>query len=173
MRSKLPWILFGAALLGVVFFVLHTAPSLPPMVASHFDAAGVPDSFMPREGYIRFMLALGIGLPLASVAVLALVFSNAHTMNLPNRQYWLAPERIASTRAFLLHRAAWFGAMMTVLMGLLHYLELNANAQVPPHLSSTLFMGTLLAFAAVTLGWVAALRRTFRRPRGHPLRPPG
>ena len=165
MHSRLPWILFGAALLAVAFFVVHTSPSLPPMVASHFDAAGVPNSFMPREGYLRFMLALGLGLPLASVAILALVFSNANTMNLPNRDYWLAPERIAGTRAFLLTRAAWFGAMMTLLMGLLHYLELNANAKVPAHLSSTLFMGTLLAFAAVTIGWVVALRRTFRRTR--------
>ena len=165
MHSKLPWMLFGAALLVVAVFVWQTAPGLPPLVASHFDAAGVPNSFMPRAGYIRFMLALGLGLPLASVAILALVFSNANTMNLPNRDYWLAPERISSTRAFLLTRAAWFGVMMTLLMGLLHYLELNANAQVPAHLWSTLFMGTLLAFSAVTIGWVVALRRTFRRPR--------
>jgi uncharacterized membrane protein len=162
MHSRLPWILFGAALLVVAFFVLHTAPSLPTTVASHFDAAGIPNSFMPRDGYIRFMLALGLGLPLISVAILALVFSYANTMNLPNRDYWLAPERIAGTRAFLLRRAAWFGVMMTLLMGLLHYLELNANAQVPAHLSNTLFLGTLLAFAAVTLGWVVALTRKFR-----------
>jgi hypothetical protein len=33
-------------------------------------------------------------------------------MKLPNREYWLAPQRLDRTRAFLIATAAWISALM-------------------------------------------------------------
>jgi uncharacterized membrane protein len=162
--SKAPWIIFVLALPLAAYFVLHSSPALPPLVASHFDAAGAPNAFMPRQTYVHFMLAMTVGFPAGLVGILTLAFSYAGNLKVPNRDYWLSPERIAGTRAFLVARAAWFGVMLCLMMGVVHYLELKANAQVPPHLSGSLAVTALLGFFLATAGWIFALMTAFRRP---------
>jgi uncharacterized membrane protein len=164
---RVTWSVFVLLLVFAVLFVISTASQLPPMVASHFDAAGQPNSFMPRSGYVRFMLGLAVGLPVVVVAVLATVYSRATNMKLPNRDYWLAPERLARTRAFLVAHGVWFGSLMVTLACFVHWLELGANRQQPPHLSNQSFAVVLVAFLIATAVWVAALTFAFRRPAGN------
>jgi uncharacterized membrane protein len=161
---KTPWILFVAALILAASYILHTSPTLPPLVASHFNAAGTPNAFMARDTYERFMLGMSVGFPLALVALLTLVFSFAHNIKVPNRDYWLAPERIAQTRSFLIARAAWFGTMLCLMMCFVHRLELRANTLVPPHLAGTQATAAVLGFFLITAGWIFALMAAFRRP---------
>ena len=161
---KSPWILFAVALLLAAFYVLQTTPTLPPLVASHFDAAGTPNAFMARDRYEHFMLIMSVGFPLVLVSFLTLVFSYARNIKVPNADYWLAPERIAHTRSFLIARGAWFGAMLCLMMCLVHRLELHANARVPPHLAGTQATAILLGFFLITAGWVFGLMLGFRRP---------
>jgi hypothetical protein len=97
--KKIPWIIFGLMLLFAILYVTRTVPDLPPLVASHFDGAGRANAFMARSSYTKFVLGMSVGLPIAMVTLLTLVYSNARDMKLPNRDYWLAPERIAQTRA--------------------------------------------------------------------------
>ena len=97
---RVTWSVFILLLLFAVFFVTGTVSELPPTVASHFDAAGQANAFMSRSGYTRFVLCLAIGLPVLVVAVLTAVYSRAADMKLPNRDYWLAPQRIAGPAHF-------------------------------------------------------------------------
>jgi uncharacterized membrane protein len=161
---KSPWILFVGALLFAAYYVLHTTPTLPPLVASHFDAGGAPNAFMARDSYERFMLFMSVGFPLLLVAFLTLVFSYARSMKLPNGDYWLAPERVAQTRSFLIARSAWFGVMLCLMMCLVHRLELHANALAPPHLAGRQATAVLLGFVLTTAGWMFGLMLAFRRP---------
>jgi hypothetical protein len=161
---KNPWVLFGGALLFAAYYVLHTTPDLPPLVASHFDAGGAANAFMARDTYELFMLAMSVGFPVVLVAFLSMVFSYARNMKVPNGDYWLAPERIAQTRSFLIARCAWFGAMLSLMMCFVHRLELHANALVPPHLAGTQATVALLVFFVITAGWIFGLMVAFRRP---------
>jgi uncharacterized membrane protein len=136
------------------------------MVASHFDAAGQANAFMSRSGYTRFVLCLVLGLPLVVVAILTAVYSRAADLKLPNRDYWLAPQRIDRTRAFLVAHGVWFGSLLVVLACLVHWLELVANRAQPPHLSSSMFAAVMIAFLLATAAWIAALMVAFRRPIG-------
>jgi uncharacterized membrane protein len=131
-NSRTAWAFFAAALLLAIFYVTQTSPQLPPFVASHFDAAGVPNAFMAHNTHVRFMLTMCVGLPLSLVAIMSAVYSYANNIKIPNRDYWLAPERSAATRSLLIARGLWFGV--------------------------------LLAFFAVTAGWILALLVAFRRP---------
>lgn len=162
---KTAWIAFVLALLFAILFFADTVSSLPPLVASHFDAAGVPTAHMTRSSYTKFLLLMGLGLPIAVVALLSLVYSKADDMRLPNAAYWLAPERIAKTRALLVAHAVWFGCLLLAMVCYVHWLELAAHRSVPPHLSNQLVLGGLLIFFAITLGWIMALLRAFRLPR--------
>jgi hypothetical protein len=162
--NKIPWIAFALALLLAMFYFLNTISSLPPMVASHFDAAGLPTAHMTRASYGKFVFGMGIGFPIAMVAMLSVVYSKAKDMRLPNRNYWLAPERIAQTRALLVSHGVWFGCLMVAMVCYMHWLVMTAHRSVPPHLSNQLIIGGLLVFMGIALGWVIGLLRTFRRP---------
>jgi uncharacterized membrane protein len=163
--KTVPWVVFALMLLLAVVYVTGSVSGLPLLVASHFDSNGDPDAYMPRKSYTMFVLILSVGLPLAIVALLSVVYSKARDMKLPNRDYWLAAERIAQTRAMLVNHGVWFGTTMTALVCFVHWLELDAHRTVPPHLSSQLFAGGLAAFLLITLGWIFVLLRAFRLPR--------
>lgn len=165
MTTKSAWIAFVLALLLAILFFADTVSSLPPLVASHFDGAGVPTAHMTRNSYTKFVFSMGVGLPVAMVALLALVYSKADDMRLPNAAYWLASERIAQTRALLVAHAVWFGCLLVAMACYVHWLELAAHRSVPAHLSNQLVLGGLLIFFAITLGWIMALLRAFRLPR--------
>jgi len=87
-------------------------------------------------------------------------------LKLPNREYWLAPQRLDRTRSFLVAHGVWFGSLLVTLVCFVHWLELGANRQQPPHLSSQTFAAVLIAFLIATAAWVAALMFAFRRPVG-------
>jgi hypothetical protein len=163
--NKIPWIVFAGALLFAIFYISSTVLSLPPMVASHFDGAGLPTAHMTRTFYTKFVFGMGVGFPVAMVALLSLVYSKASDMKLPNREHWLAPERIAQTRALLISHAVWFGCLMVAMVCYMHWLILAAHRNVPPHLSNQMVMSGLLVFMAIAIGWVIALLRAFRLPR--------
>src|SRR6202790_4390417 len=98
---RVTWCVFVLLVLFGILFVAGTASDLPPTVASHFDAAGQPNAFMSRSGYVRFVLSVAVALPVAVVVILWAVYSCATDLKMPNREYWLAPERLDRTRAFL------------------------------------------------------------------------
>ena len=162
--NRTPWIVFALALLGAIVYFSNTVSSLPPMVASHFDGAGFPTAHFTRAFYTKFLFGIGVAFPIAMVALLSLVYSKASDMKLPNRDYWLAPERIAQTRALLVSHGVWFGCLMVAMVCYVHWLVLAAHRMVPPRLSNQLVMGGLLVFMAIAIGWVIALLRAFRRP---------
>jgi uncharacterized membrane protein len=163
--NKIPWIAFAVALLFAVFYLSSTVSSLPPMVASHFDGAGFPTAHFPRAFYTKFVLGMGVGFPVVMVALLSLVYSKASNMKLPNRDYWLAPERIGQTRALLVAHAVWFGCLMVAIVCYMHWLVLTAHRSVPLQLPNRLVVGGLLVFMAIAVGWLIALLRAFRLPR--------
>jgi uncharacterized membrane protein len=160
------WSVFIVLLLIAALFVTGTSSELPLTVASHFDAAGQPNAFMSRSGYIRFVLCAAVGLPVVVVVVLTAVYSRAADLKLPNREYWLAPQRIDQTRAFLVAHGVWFGSLLVILGCFVHRLELAANRLQPPHLSNSSFAAVLVAFLVATAAWVAAFMFAFRRPTG-------
>jgi hypothetical protein len=146
-------------------FILATGAGMPPLVASHFDGEGAANGFMSREGYLAFMLVLAVGLPIVFVAFQRLLHAIApRYLNVPHRDYWLAPERRAETIAYMegyLLRFAWALAIFLVLV---HACVVDANRSTPPRLSPALFLPTLGAFLVFVAGWIIALYRRFPRP---------
>jgi uncharacterized sodium:solute symporter family permease YidK len=163
--SRVPWIAFALMLLFAVVFLSTTVSGLPPTVASHFDGAGFPTANMTHDFYIKFVFAMGVGFPIAMVALLTLIYSKARDMKLPNRDYWLAPERIAQTRSMLVSQGVWFGCLMVAMVCYVHWLELAAHRSIPPHLSNRWVGIGLLVFFAITGVWIIRLLQTFRSPR--------
>ena len=137
---------------------------LPDPIASHFDAEGEADAFMPRSQYIAIMMAVTVLVPLFIATLTGFAISRAGLrINLPNRDYWLAPERRAETIAFLTQQSSQFAALLVLFMCYAQWLAARANSTNPPSLDSGLFfLGMAVFMASVIIGIVRLVRR-FRR----------
>ncbi|MFI5356807.1 MAG: DUF1648 domain-containing protein [Opitutales bacterium] len=91
-------------LLAVAQAFWHHA-HLPMRVASHFDAAGRANDWMSRDAHLGFQagLALFLGLLFGAIGALPPRLPDS-LINLPHREYWLAPQRRAAS-------LAWVGSM--------------------------------------------------------------
>jgi hypothetical protein len=164
MKTRTPLVL--AAVLYLVFFgaLLGAFERLPDPVASHFSGRGVPDGWMTRGQYLAFTIGLAIFLPGIVVGLgFALRYMPPWTFNLPNRDYWLAPERRAQTNAHFFRHALWF-ACLAILFALgIHLTIVEANSQLPPRLSLPLLLLTAGGFLVGILIWILLLLRPFYR----------
>ena len=95
-------------------FVMLTSASLPPVVASHFVAGGAANGFTPRDIYVKLMLGLVIGLPLLTALMGITSRIPARFVNLPHRDYWLAPERVDETFAYLRSQGSHFAILLMI-----------------------------------------------------------
>jgi serine/threonine-protein kinase len=124
------------ALAAVAASLVWAYPRLPPRVASHFNAAGNPDAEMSRESHIALMAAVGMGLPLALVCIFySIRWLPTSIVNMPNRQYWLAPERRAETSNRMLQFGLWLATLEALLLLGIHLLVVAANRAQPVRLS--------------------------------------
>jgi uncharacterized membrane protein len=161
---KFSWAVFLGMLLLAALFINRTVGELPPHVAVHFDAGGQAISFMAASRYRVFILLFAVVLPIGLVAVMTSAYSRATNMKLPNRDYWLAPQRVARTRSFLIAHGIWFGSLLIGLMCFMHWLVLDANRQAPPQLSNqTVFIGLFIMLGCMIV-WIGTLMAAFRRP---------
>jgi uncharacterized membrane protein len=155
------WIL--AAILAVL--VVTTFDRLPPVVASHFDAAGMPNGWTNRPVHMLVILAIGIGLPLVIVALIRLLTrSGPERLNIPGREYWTRPEHgreaVRRVRAY----TWWLGTIMAGTALLVHALVLAANRSQPPRLRNDLMYLTLAAVLLAVGGWALGWYRLLRPP---------
>ena len=146
-------------------FVWRSSQTLPPLVASHFAASGAANSFMSRGMYTIVSILLVVGAPLL-VAFLpsALIGKGERKLNLPNRDYWLAPERREATLSFLRAHGKWFAAVLAVFLAYAHWLVVQANALEPPVLAPSAILRALAVFLAALAAWLVVLYVRLRKP---------
>lgn len=151
-------------LVALTAFVWFTSAALPEVVASHFDSSGIANGFMPRGIYIAFLLALVVGVPLL-LAFLpgAVAGRGGSNLGIPNREYWLAPERRESTITFVRVHGRWFAAAVAIFLGYVHWLVVRANELRPPELSTLGIAAGLAGFFLFLAAWLFILFARFRR----------
>jgi uncharacterized membrane protein len=151
-------------LLGLVFVSLVEATrqwnSAPGRVPSHFDASGRPNAWSSRDEF--FMLQIGVTLGIAALFIgipWLLKSTPASLINLPNKSYWLAPERRGETMDRLVSYSDVF-ACATVLL-LFVVFELTSLSSRGGSLSTSFFLPVLVSYLVFSAGWTVALIRTF------------
>ena len=163
---KFPIVVFGALLATAAWRVNLLAGGLPERVAVHFDASGNPNGFATREGCRRLMFWFTLGAPAFIVLVTALIprLIPPAMINIPNRDYWLAPERAGESVSFLSEQGIWFGCIFLAFLAFVDELLVKANSTTPPVFPTRLFLGSmLLLFAAIGI-WAVRMFKRFRQP---------
>lgn len=152
MRSSRILILLLIAL--AILQVTHYSPLLPERVASHFDGAGQADGWSSKSEFLitNLVLVAGIGLLFLGIAALLDKVPNAW-INLPNKDYWLAPDRRAATLDVIQRQMEWLGAATVVLLLGITQLTIEANLTGRPALGEVFWVlfGGYMLFMAVWL----------------------
>ena len=147
-------------LLGLVLVSLVEAArqwnSAPSLVPSHFDAAGRPNAWSSRGEF--FTLQVGVTLLIAALFIgipRLLKSTPASLINLPNKSYWLAPERHEETMDHLASSFEVF-ACATVLL-LIVLFELTSLASHGGNLATNYFLPVLVSYLVFSAGWTVSL----------------
>lgn len=154
---------FIACFCGILVF---SANELPLRVAVHFDRAGLPNSWAERGVALLIMLLGGVGVPTFLVGLFAVLrFLPTHLINLPHRDFWFGPTRIAASQAYLLRAGIWLAGLVALFFCCLQLLSLAAHQVSPPRLP-TAGLWTLAGLHLFgTLLWGLRLVRHFSHPK--------
>ena len=163
-NRSLPAYAFAGLIALAVVDLLSYYPALPEQVAVHFNAAGEADGWASKPGLVAIYLG--------TFPVLAAMFVGiawglrklpASMINLPNKDYWLAPERREATLAFLASWLLWMGNATLLFLVVVLHLTLLANLQPEPKLPDT-FWPAFIGYLGFVAVWIVRLYRRFRKP---------
>jgi uncharacterized membrane protein len=141
---------------------IYYYPRLPALVAQHFRADGNPNGWAPRE--LFFGLSWVILLLLSALLMLTprlLRKMPVSVINLPNKQYWLAPERKAESLGFVQRQMEWMGVITVAFLVLVTHFAIRANLNPGQRLENTAFIVSLVAFVVLTFWEIANLYHRF------------
>lgn len=165
MKLKPAWTVFLLVECLTLAWLYATRYRLPPFLASHFAGDGRANGFMPRDGYLALMAAIILFVPLLMAMVTgSLSRLGPDRINLPNKDYWLAPARRQATLEALQAHSLWFGSGLAGFLGAVHGLVVKANAATPPAMDPVAIGLALAGFIGWSLLWTVVLLRRFRRP---------
>ena len=159
--NSLPRGSFIVILVAAIAQAIYAFPQMPERMASHFAASGAPNGWMTKEQFfivyaITFLPAIFLEFWMG-----ARISRMPDTrINLPNKQYWLAPERRAETLAYFETFFAWYGCALLLLLVFVFGLAMRANLNPKPQLPTA---STLTAIGAFVMFNVAAILAMLRR----------
>lgn len=162
--ARLPKLLFTLLAVGAAIHFSSYYAQMPDVVASHFNGRGTPNGWQTKPAFFGLFAAmsvlaavLGFGLPriIASVP--------PQLINLPNKQFWLGPEHLAETLAFLNAYFAWFGCAVFLIMILTfdYAIQSNLHPANPPDVSRMWYI--LVGFLAFVVLWIIRMFIRFGR----------
>lgn len=159
MKAKLQ-IAFFALVLAAIAQALWQHGQLPAKVASHFDGAGAPNGWTTRSTHTTLHVATVLFMAALFQGIVAL---NSRLpkeyVNIPRRDYWLAPERAATTHAWLADMILAMGGAVLLFFMALFRLVYRANLVPDPQLDLAIWYYTGALLVAVGVVIAATLKR--------------
>jgi uncharacterized membrane protein len=153
-------VIFLSLVLAALAQGLWQQAHLPERVASHFDGTGRANGWMTRSAFLAWQAGtlLFLAALFESIVLLQTRLPREY-VNLPHRDYWLAPERRAATDAWVGSLVLAIGCLvMTFFIALFHQVyRINLEGD-PRLLAGVRPLTTLLGLASVTVIALILLR---------------
>lgn len=149
---------------GAVLQITYYYPLLPQTVASHFDINGNPNG-CSSKGQLIGIYGVVILVMLFSFRVLPSLFKNipVSLINLPNKDYWLAPERKEETFRVIAEKMLSFGNATTFFLIIAFQLAFKANLNITRHFSSGTMLILLGGYILFAIVWSVRFIARFRK----------
>ena len=138
---------------------------LPATMASHFDGAGQANDWQSKMAFFGIywlVVALNVGMFVLLGVFLPRI--PAQYINLPHKDYWLAPERREASFLDLARQMEWFavGSLVLLLVIIQMVITTNLNnSAVLPSVPTWITLGAYFVFIAV---WMLVVLRRFKKP---------
>ncbi len=146
-------VFYAIVLLICVFELARLWTITPPQMAAHFNIQGNPDRFVSKPEFFWYQIQTVLVVIVVSLLpqILFLVVP-VNLVNMPNREYWLAPERRRET----VNRLSSFAAMMfgMILLAIQAAFEISvyANLQTPIVFNARwMLISMIVCFAGIGL----------------------
>jgi uncharacterized membrane protein len=158
------FVLVGIVAIGAIDVARHL-PRMPARMAVHFDAAGRANGWMAPGWEPTLIMCLVIAVVTASAFLTR--YLPPSLINVPNRDYWFAPERRRDSSDRLCAHLLWMAAITAGLLVAVDHLVFMANLQpASPRLPTVGFVVVMATFLVAIVAWTIRMRRLFpRRPK--------
>jgi uncharacterized membrane protein len=161
---RLPRFLYAILFLAGLLMSVYYYPQMPERMASHFAGDGRANGWQSREGFFLLMLFVSCTSALVGFVAPPQIAARANDrINLPHRNYWLAPERRRETMRFISATMAWFscGLLFVLISGT--FLALQANLGPGHRFNSEAMVVVLVLFLACLLALLVRMIRHFQK----------
>lgn len=160
------WVIFIVSLLVAGLQVFTYYDDLPATLATHFALGGEPNGWMSREVFIAFYFGILVFMLGVFIGIGAWIEKlGPRYINIPNKAYWLAPERRVESCRALRNWMYALGSINAAFIIAMYQMLIDLNiAKEPPVLNETVFLWALGAFLAVMGVFVVGLLRRFGKP---------
>lgn len=145
---------------------LYYSQRMPESIASHFAKGGLVNAWQSKTAFYATELAIIVVATIIAFGVPRIVAAMSSSLiNLPNKDFWLSPERREQTGSYFGAQFAWLGCALLAFLLFVMELVSRANLRKPPQLDTSAFVPAILAFLAFVVAWGIHLARHFSRPR--------
>lgn len=164
-RFLLLLVVFLAVLQVVLFY-----DDLPEVMASHFDGAGAANGWSSKPTFFAIYAVIMV-VTVGTFVGMPLIMRRLPTrlINLPHREYWLAPERREQTLKVFEVNYLGLGVLHTGFALVILQMVIDANLHDGPPVLTAGIGWPLIAYGIVFTGWLIGFLRRFRRPAANEL----
>ena len=161
---RLPRLVYMVLFLANLMIMAYYYPQMPQRMASHFAADGHVNGWQSREAFFILMFLVSSASAVVCFLAPRQIAAKANArINLPNREYWLAPERREATMRLISATMAWFGSCLLFVLISGTVLALRANLGPDRRFNSQAMLVVLAGFLASLIGLMIGLVRHFHR----------
>jgi hypothetical protein len=141
--------------------IAYFYPQMPAQIASHFNFRGEADGWMLKENFLVFQVILLVFI-LGTSSLISTFFNKLpdFLINIPNKSYWLAPERRGESLSKLAAETDNLRIALLQLFIGINYFVFQANLS-SGNLSNGVWL-ILGVFLSYSVYWTIGLRKTFR-----------
>lgn len=150
------------ALIYAIGQTVYFYSRMPPVMASHFGPDGHANGWQSKEAFFGF--SCGISAILAFVFMGMPIFIRRlpnRLINLPHKDYWLAPERREASLAYLANQMELIGASALILVSVILHFSITANQSADKTLSPMVVMPMVFIFVIFEFVCIIKMLRHF------------
>lgn len=160
MRNILITLFIALTILNLIVYV-----NSPDRVVSQFGARGQPTDWMTRQAYFYIMQGTEILLFLLFFYLPGLIVRiPVRWINMPHREYWLAPENRDKTKKKLGTLMPEMGVYLFLFLGTLTLLTFRAHQSETIRLDMSNLWLILAVFLGLTAYWSVKFYKAFKNP---------
>jgi uncharacterized membrane protein len=162
--ARYPKIVYFLMVVAGLFQWVRFYPLLPERMASHFSYDGTPNAWQPKDAFFLLML-LVVGLTFVGAFLMPRFIAALpdKRINLPHKDYWLAPVRRKETFRFIAAQMAWSGCTLLFVLLFATFLAIRANLSPDGRFDNGAMIKVLAVFISLMVLWTVHFLRHFYR----------